>query len=40
MVTVKESMEGPFIAQLFPSKKLAETDSEWLVMLKHAAGLR
>jgi hypothetical protein len=40
MVIIKESMDGPFMAQLFPSGKLAETDTEWLVELKHAAELQ
>ncbi len=40
LVTIKESMDGPFMAHLFPSRKLAETDTEWLVSLKHAAELQ
>jgi uncharacterized membrane protein len=37
LVTVRESMDGPFMAQMFPSAKLAETDTEWLKALKHEA---
>lgn len=40
MVTVRESMDGPFLAQLFSSRKLAEADTEWLASLKHAAELQ
>lgn len=38
-VTVKESMSGFLIKQLFPSSKLMESDKEWLTALKRAAEL-
>lgn len=37
VVVVKESMDGPLMAQLFSSRKLAETDTEWLSALRKAA---
>jgi uncharacterized protein YndB with AHSA1/START domain len=37
LVTMKESMDGPFMAKLFPSQKLAAADNEWLLALKRAA---
>ncbi len=37
LVIVKESMDGPLMAQLFSSQQLARTDAEWLAALKHAA---
>ena len=37
LLTVKESMEGPGIAWIFPSDKLAAADKEWLMALKRAA---
>jgi uncharacterized protein YndB with AHSA1/START domain len=37
LVTVKESMDGPLMAKMFPSEKLAETDNAWLAALKLAA---
>lgn len=37
LVVVKESMDGPLMAQLFSSQKLAETDTEWLAALRKAA---
>jgi uncharacterized protein YndB with AHSA1/START domain len=37
LVTVKESMDGPFMAQMYPSEKLADADTKWLQALKVAA---
>ena len=37
MVTVKESMDGPWMAQLYPSQELATAGSKWLAALKQAA---
>jgi uncharacterized protein YndB with AHSA1/START domain len=37
LVTVSESMDGLLMAQFFPSKKLKESDAEWLRALKLAA---
>ncbi len=39
LVTVKESMDGPFMEHLFPSRKLVQTDTDWLLSLKHVAEL-
>lgn len=40
LVTMKESMDGPLMAKLYPSAKLAEVDTEWLAALKQAAEQR
>lgn len=37
LVIVKESMEGPGISMLYPSKQLTETDRGWLAALVKAA---
>ncbi len=37
LVTVKESMDGPFMVQMYPSEKLADSDTKWLQALKIAA---
>ena len=37
LVRVKESMDGPFMALLYPSAKLAEDIRQWLAALKVAA---
>ena len=37
LVTVMESMDGPFMAKIYPSGKLAAADTEWLAALKQAA---
>jgi uncharacterized protein YndB with AHSA1/START domain len=37
LVTVKESMDGPWMAQIYSSQKLASAGSEWLAALKQAA---
>jgi uncharacterized protein YndB with AHSA1/START domain len=37
LVKVKESMDGAWMAAIYPSKKLAGTAEEWLVSLKRAA---
>ena len=37
LLIVKESMDGPFIEKIYPSQKLAESDTEWLMALKQAA---
>jgi uncharacterized protein YndB with AHSA1/START domain len=37
LVKVRESMDGPFMAKLYPSEKLAEADRAWLAALKRAA---
>ncbi len=37
LVTIDESMDGPFMAALFSSQKLAETDNTWLEDLKRTA---
>ena len=39
-VTVKESMEGFLVKQLFPSDKLMESEKQWLNALKEAAEKR
>ena len=36
-VSIDESMDGPLMAALFSSQKLAEADSAWLAALKKAA---
>ncbi len=36
-VTIDESMDGPMMATLFSSRKLAEVDDAWLAALKKAA---
>jgi hypothetical protein len=37
LLTMKESMDGPWMAKIYPSKELAEVDTEWLTALKRAA---
>ncbi len=37
LLTVKESMDGPLMAQIYSSQKLTKADTEWLVALKRAA---
>ncbi len=37
LLTVKESMDGPLLAELYPSAKLAEADMAWANALKQAA---
>jgi uncharacterized protein YndB with AHSA1/START domain len=37
LVTMKESMEGPFMGRIYPSDKLREADQGWLAALKQAA---
>jgi uncharacterized protein YndB with AHSA1/START domain len=37
LLTMKESMDGPWMAKIYPSQKLAEADTEWLTALKRAA---
>ena len=37
LLTMKESMDGPWMAKIYPSQKLAEADTEWLAGLKRAA---
>jgi len=37
VVIVKESMDGPLMANMFPSTKLRESDYAWLAALKGAA---
>jgi uncharacterized protein YndB with AHSA1/START domain len=37
VVTVDESMDGPLMAQMFSSEKLAASDRDWLGYLKKAA---
>ncbi len=37
LVTVKESMTGPLMKWLYPSEKLAASDTTWLSALKQAA---
>lgn len=37
LLTMKESMDGPWMAKIYPSKELAEADTEWLTALKRAA---
>ena len=37
LLTVKESMDGPWMAKIFPPQKLTEADNEWLTAIKRAA---
>ena len=37
LLTMKESMDGPLMAEIYSSEKLTEADNEWLVALKRAA---
>ena len=37
LVSMKESMDGPLMAAIYPSQKLAASDTEWLTVLKRAA---
>jgi uncharacterized protein YndB with AHSA1/START domain len=37
LVTMKESMDGPWMARIYPQKSLVEADSGWLTALKRAA---
>lgn len=37
LVIVKESLDGPFVAKLFPSSQLSDADTKWLAALKTAA---
>lgn len=37
LLAMKESMDGTLMAEIYSSKKLTETDTEWLVALKRAA---
>jgi uncharacterized protein YndB with AHSA1/START domain len=37
LLTMKESMDGPLMAKLYPSAKLAEADAKWMTALKQAA---
>ena len=37
IVRVKESMDGPWMATIYPAKKLAAADEDWLMSLKRAA---
>jgi hypothetical protein len=37
LVIVKESMDGPWMAKIYPSRKLTEADRSWLAALKQAA---
>ena len=37
LVTVKESMTGPLMTWLYPSEKLAASETSWLIALKQAA---
>jgi hypothetical protein len=34
---MKESMDGPLMAKLYPSQKLTEAGNQWLVALKRTA---
>ncbi len=40
LLTMKESMDGPWMAQIYSSQKLTEADTEWLAALKRAAEQR
>jgi uncharacterized protein YndB with AHSA1/START domain len=40
LVIVKESLDGPFVAKLFPSSHLADADTKWLAALKKTAEAR
>ena len=37
LVIMKESMDGPWMAKIYPSEKLTEADRNWLAALKQAA---
>lgn len=37
LVIMRESMDGPLMAKLYPSQKLTESGNEWLIALKRAA---
>ena len=37
LVVLKESMDGPLMAKIYPSEKLREADRRWLEALKQAA---
>jgi hypothetical protein len=37
LLTMKESIDGPLMAEIYSSEKLTEADNEWLVALKRAA---
>jgi hypothetical protein len=37
LLTMKESMDGPLMAQMYSSQKLTEAANEWLAALKQAA---
>jgi hypothetical protein len=37
LLTMKESMDGPLMAKLYPSAKLTEADRAWLAALKQTA---
>ena len=37
LLTMKESMDGPFMSRLYSSQDLDEADHEWLLALKRAA---
>ena len=37
LLIMKESMDGPLMAKLYPSQKLTEAGNQWLVALKRAA---
>lgn len=37
LLSVKESMDGLWIAKIYPSQKLTEADTEWLAALKREA---
>jgi uncharacterized protein YndB with AHSA1/START domain len=37
LLLMKESMDGPLMAKLYPSEKLTEAGNQWLLALKRAA---
>jgi uncharacterized protein YndB with AHSA1/START domain len=37
LLIMKESMDGPWMAKIYPSKELTEADTEWLTALKRTA---
>jgi len=37
LVIMKESMDGPWLAKIYPAEKLTEADRSWLAALKQAA---
>lgn len=37
LLTMKESMDGPWMAKMYSSEKLTEADTEWLSALKETA---